>query len=1422
MSLDSKPKTQRLRAFAWPDHKKPRKSRKAKDVNPLQTLEKQLERQARTAQEAQAIADYQAMFGDKWFPWAGPCSIFDVETLGVSRGQAMRFGVCHMRGLEYHEVVEIVASGRAPSQNEIDKLRRKILFYDPNDLEENAANIPGALEIVKSFYRKHKYELMTRTEFIRTIFLKRHIIKGDFNLPVLVIGHNLPFDLSALAVSYGLAEKDYYGGFSLGYGNSFLPAIQVRKIGAGKHLFGISGSTKDKTINTKLRFLDTVQLAHGLMGAQTSASMRDLCNTFDIHPRKEDVDYSGPITSEFITYACNDVKRTWLIYKRLRELFCKHFSSVHNEFGVATDIDKIYSEASLGKAYLKALGIVPFLEGNVKEAAVLKSHRDMMLTTCGIAMEAMHGARSEVRWRHEIREAMVADFKSEYPTLFVKLGLQELLIAERIDVAHGDAKGEIVNKLRRIEIGDLLSEDKKRQEALWKELVGYALVDPADGVWPVRTVYPDIDDDTPEGQLDDSGNEKKSAQGVVNIGVNHVKHGPLVWVSLIDILASKFMTGKFPIVHKTITLKPVGRQNNLRAIKFFGRDDYIIDLTSVNFFQRIIEMRAQIKEDIKKLKSEGGDIALLTAMELALKLIANSSCYGINVEVIVDDLKEERWVTVYHGDQNTREQARRQILQEDGTRIVSGFKVEKPGTWFNPFGPCITAGGRLLVTIAEALAKEHGLAVGMMDTDSCAFVRPDDMDREEFRRRVQLIAGKSGLFQNINPYEPVTDWETGRLKTDPVFAIEDINYGFNNHDKDDFKPLYILAISAKRYALANITKPDGAEYADISEFEEDALVSIRKATGHGLGSVSAPEYKAEELPEHSAAIQIKPDTTSPLWFGVKAVPVYGSLCKGRGNPRLFLDMWRIAFQQFIKHRQAVRDRRMTGGQVSQSIDNIIRKLPGLKAPQFQQRSLNTRTAWDIYKNLPRRRPFMFINVLPAPRLLPDHDGSDKQKFEASLLSKASLYTEGGYNPDIKAILNKGYGLWRRDNNENPHELMEEAGFILVSVSKNFNGYFHTRERKSKGLTGQLERRSLVILDHEYTGKETSYLLDQSTPEDDDTQIEDMATIPILRRGFNPVIMKELELDDVAAKCGITRETLLAILRGERKTATGVMKYIRSAFTYDEGTGHIEFEPQELSADKQLLRRIQFLVRKVYAKVQKECNDHNSKLARNLASGKISEDSADKTISWMDEFATRMSISEDDAYKLLRGEHIEYMIKKRKRQARKLLADLERVYGITEAREKVVQKVELMHSLEQRTKEFERRKNKRQPVRDKNLAQIVASFDGVHREVADWFTIECAEPYKGCISAIGLIISCFLAWLFFSHKDVQAVARKVMTIPERKADGVSVQFEKILFDRLTNGVERRREQIRRAVAKRRTAADKASEPIDAIVDNPLVK
>lgn len=92
-----------------------------------------------------------------------------------------------------------------------------------------------------------------------------------------------------------------------------------------------------------------------------------------------------------------------------------------------------------------------------------------------------------------------------------------------------------------------------------------------------------------------------------------------------------------------------------------------------------------------------------------------------------------------------------------------------------------------------------------------------------------------------------------------VFAIEEHNFPFAapssgkilNRDKRagvrPFKPLYLLSVSAKRYGLANIVKRNGREFAgveDIYRDPENALVIVRKATGHGMGHIEAPPTAA--------------------------------------------------------------------------------------------------------------------------------------------------------------------------------------------------------------------------------------------------------------------------------------------------------------------------------------------------------------------------------------------------------------------------------------------------------------------------------------------------------------------------------------------------------------------------------------------------
>jgi hypothetical protein len=205
----------------------------------------------------------------------------------------------------------------------------------------------------------------------------------------------------------------------------------------------------------------------------------------------------------------------------------------------------------------------------------------------------------------------------------------------------------------------------------------------------------------------------------------------------------------------------------------------IAKATRDDLFQRVIDMRAEVKNDNP-------------AMALSLKLLASATSYGALIEFIVDEHKTPRGTTVYHGTEHTRRLARAALPSEDGGFEISGYKAECAGAWFAPWGPLIPAGGRLLLAIAERLAGDRGLGYALDDTDSMAFARPDGMGRDDFRARVQEIAGPHGWFQALNPYS----------NNDALFNIEPVNYAHDNSKQ--LEPLYVLAVSAKRYALATI------------------------------------------------------------------------------------------------------------------------------------------------------------------------------------------------------------------------------------------------------------------------------------------------------------------------------------------------------------------------------------------------------------------------------------------------------------------------------------------------------------------------------------------------------------------------------------------------------------------------------------------
>jgi hypothetical protein len=199
---------------------------------------------------------------------------------------------------------------------------------------------------MRAYCEAHSIRFLTLVECLKDVFYKTYYYKrwNDWEkvpaLPVLVIGHNLPFDLGA--ISYGAGPsvgEEFYGGLTVKL-HEKRPDIAIRKLGFGKHMYQVH---QDRGERRNHQFLDTIQLGRSLLGPGKN-SMRGLLKKLKIEDvKKGEADYEGPITPEYVGYARTDVQATWRIFQELRALYVKH--------GRSRPIDRIYSEASVGKAY---------------------------------------------------------------------------------------------------------------------------------------------------------------------------------------------------------------------------------------------------------------------------------------------------------------------------------------------------------------------------------------------------------------------------------------------------------------------------------------------------------------------------------------------------------------------------------------------------------------------------------------------------------------------------------------------------------------------------------------------------------------------------------------------------------------------------------------------------------------------------------------------------------------------------------------------------------------------------------------------------------------------------------------------------------------------------------------------------------------
>src|ERR1700677_378941 len=225
------PVTQMIRCYLEPA--KTPKSAKGKGGNnePREDELQQLE-----------LQETERKVGPHWKPWGGPTLVLDVETTTDLR-QVARFGVYRLYGHDYFTLMELAQQyNRSVPRDVLDELQQEGIFYNPDTRTDDE------IAALQSYANEHGVTLWTMPDFITKVFFKvyslksqKWIAKGNAYIPndlmpLMVVGHNLPFDLGGMAYD-AAPSRSMYGGLSLKLRQDF-PNIIIKKIGFAKHMYG--------------------------------------------------------------------------------------------------------------------------------------------------------------------------------------------------------------------------------------------------------------------------------------------------------------------------------------------------------------------------------------------------------------------------------------------------------------------------------------------------------------------------------------------------------------------------------------------------------------------------------------------------------------------------------------------------------------------------------------------------------------------------------------------------------------------------------------------------------------------------------------------------------------------------------------------------------------------------------------------------------------------------------------------------------------------------------------------------------------------------------------------------------------------------------------------------------------------------------
>ena len=395
------------------------------------------------------------------------------------------------------------------------------------------------------------------------------------------------------------------------------------------------------------------------------------------------------LTPEYIAYAVQDTQTTWECFVKLKALYLLH--DLYD-----TGAHKILSEASLGKAYLREMGVRSWRH----------MQPDFPPEIIGNIMSTYYGGRSEVHIRRDITQVLYCDFLSMYPTVCTLMGLW------RFVTAQGMTQHDSTDKTRQF-LEDVTIHQLQQQDT-WHSLCTIVQIMPDADILPVRAKYGD------------------DAQ--YTIGSNIITSEMPLWFTLADCISSKLLTGKAPKILQAVSFVADGMQQGLKPVNIAGNAAYGVDPRSGDFFKQIIDLRTKIKKQLKK--APDCEKATLDKQQLALKILANATSYGIFVELNVESEKELQPMLCYGA---------------SGKAIpIRQKKFEGVGSYFHPLlATLITGAARLLLAITERQACDAGLDWAFCDTDSMALAKPESMPEAEFYEKTQQMVD---WFTPLNPY----------------------------------------------------------------------------------------------------------------------------------------------------------------------------------------------------------------------------------------------------------------------------------------------------------------------------------------------------------------------------------------------------------------------------------------------------------------------------------------------------------------------------------------------------------------------------------------------------------------------------------------------------------------------------------------------